>query len=105
MLASEMLIIGDAMSYYARSKYQFSEHGLLRIKDRLKLKTISDSELKNYCIKLIEASHEVYDAEDYWYVKVNGKNLYFVIKKNNNLIITLTPIKPEKLLANLEKNW
>ncbi len=99
-----MLIIGDAMSYYFKSKYQFSDHGLLRIKERLNLKEINDLELKNYCIKLIEASHEIYDAKDEQYIKINGKNLYFVIKKDNNLIITLTPMKPEKLLSNLEKN-
>lgn len=99
-----MLIIGDAMSYYARNKYQFSEHGLLRVRNRLKMKEMSDLELKSYCSKLIETSHEVYETEDFNYVKINKKELYFIIKKIDNLIITLTPIKPEKLLANLENN-
>lgn len=99
-----MLIIGAAMSYYAKSKYQFSDHGLFRIKNRLKMKAISDLELKNYCSRLIETSHDVYDTEDCIYVKINGKELYFVINKNNNLIVTLRPMKPEKLLAILDKD-
>ncbi|MCL8209681.1 hypothetical protein LT318_00229 [Spiroplasma sp. JKS002670] len=99
-----MLNIGDAMSYYFKSKYQFSDHGLLRIKNRLKVKKMSDLELKSYCEELIDTSHEIDETKTFKYVKVNKTNLYFIINKIDNLIITLTPIKPEKLLSNLEKN-
>lgn len=99
-----MLIIGDAMSYYLKNKYNFSDHGLLRIKNRLKIKEINDLELRNYCSKLIESSYEIYETKTYKYVKINETDLYFIINKIDNLIITLTPIKPGKLLANLEKN-
>lgn len=100
-----MLIVGEIMSYYFKNKYQFTNHGLLRIKDRLNLKTKTDLEIINYCSKLIDLSHEIYETNTMKYVKINNKNLYFVINKNGNLILTLSPIKPEKLLANLENNY
>lgn len=101
-----MLIIGEVfMSYYFKNKYKFSDHGLFRIKNRLGLTESSDVEVINYCVKLIELSHEVYETRTYKYIKVNNTNLYFVLSVPDNLIITLSPIKPEKLLANLENDW
>ncbi|MDQ7983116.1 MAG: hypothetical protein REH79_02715 [Spiroplasma sp.] len=91
------------MSYYFKKKYKFSDHGFVRIKNRLKLKDKSDLEIINYCLSLIELSHEVYETKTLKYVKVNQTDLYFIINKFDNLIITLSPIKPGKLLANLDQ--
>lgn len=92
------------MSYYYNKKYRFSHHGLVRIKSRLKLDNLTDTEVINYCLNLIDLSHDVFDTKNLKYVKVNGKELYFVINKDSNLILTLSPIKPDKLLAILEND-
>lgn len=92
------------MSYYYQKKYNFSAHGLLRIKSRLNLNNLSDIEIIDYCLKLIELSHDILETKSLKYIKINGKNLYFVVSKDNSLILTLSPIKPEKLLAILENN-
>lgn len=100
-----MLIIGElCMSYYYRRKYKFSHHGLLRIKSRLNLKQETDIDVIDYCIQLIESSNEIYETKDFNYFKVNRTNLYFIIKSKDNLVVTLTPIKPEKLLRILDND-
>lgn len=100
-----MLIFGEVfMSYYYNRKYRFSHHGLLRIKSRLQLNELDDVKVINYCLELISLSHDIIETTSLKYVKINGKNLYFVINKSDNLILTLSPIKPDKLLAILENN-
>ncbi|MGL5268281.1 MAG: hypothetical protein ACRC8P_00705 [Spiroplasma sp.] len=92
------------MSYYYNRKYQFSHHALTRIKSRLQLNYLSDLEVINHCLELIALSHDIIETKTWKYVKINEKNLYFVIKKSDNLVLTLSPIKPEKLLEVLENN-
>lgn len=92
------------MSYYFKSYYSFSDHALARAKERLKLKHLSDLEITNYCLKLIESSHEIHETKNYSYINVNQTNLFFVLSKNENLIITLSPFKPDRLLGILDKN-
>lgn len=92
------------MSYYFNNPYNFSFHGLSRIKSRLKLQHLSDTELKSYCLKLINESSDVIETKSFKYVKVNKTFLYFVIKKENNLVLTISPINPAKLLTIIEEN-
>lgn len=74
----------------------------MRIKSRLKLEHLSDSEVINHCLKLIELSYDIHETNDLEYIRINCKNLYFVISKRDSLVLTLSPIKPERLLALLE---
>lgn len=90
------------MSYYYNRKYRFSDHALMRIKSRLQLSHLSEIDLIDYCVNLINASHEIIETKTLKYVKINQKNLYFVINKSESLVLTLSPIKPEKLLAIIE---
>lgn len=101
-----MLIIGEVlMSYYNTvSKYNFSNHALERAKTRLKLKYLTESQIIIHCSKLIELSYEIYEEVTFKYIKVNNTNLYFVVDKNENLVITLAPFKPERLLGLLENS-
>lgn len=92
------------MSYYFKNKYNFSNHAVYRAKTRLKLNDFNDLEIVNFCSKLIDSSYEVYETATYKYIKVNKTNLYFVFDKIGNLVITLSPFKPDRLLALLEKN-
>jgi len=92
------------MSYYFRNPYQFSYHGVGRIRSRLKLQTLNDIQIRAYCLQLINASHEIIDTRNYQYIRVNKTNLYFIIKKDNNLILTISPMAPSRLLALIEEN-
>lgn len=92
------------MSYYYSREYQFSYHGLIRIKNRLQLNHLTELEIINYCLKLIESSNDILETKKIKYIKINEKDLYFVVDKSSNLILTLSPIKPEKLLAILEND-
>ncbi|MBE4704377.1 hypothetical protein [Spiroplasma platyhelix] len=87
------------MSYYYKNEYKFSDHALNRAKTRLNLKDLSDSEVINHCLKLIELSHEMHETKTCKYINVNKTNLYFVVDINENLIITLSPFKPDRLLG------
>ncbi|WP_339024820.1 hypothetical protein [Spiroplasma endosymbiont of Agriotes lineatus] len=90
------------MSYYLQSKYQFSHHVILRIKQRLNLKHLNAMKLKMHCLQLINESFYVVDIKDDIYVQINDSDLYFVVDKKSNLIKTITPISQERLLSIIE---
>jgi hypothetical protein len=88
-----------AMSYYYTHEFKFSTHGLQRIKQRLKIQHLDDFAAKNYVIKLLDNVGNQFEDRDNLYYQVAGQNLYFVIKKSDKVIVTLTPMTPEKLLS------
>jgi len=92
------------MSYYYRNPYQFSYHGIARIRARLNLEKLNDNEMREHCLKLINKAYDIEETKSYKYIKVNNTNLYFVIKKDNNLILTISPMSPTKLLTVIEEN-
>lgn len=92
------------MSYYNFSPYSFSYHALDRIKDRLNLKNLNEWQIKDYCLKLIKESFDVVETKSFLYIKINKSNLYFVIKKEEKLILTISPMSASKLLDVIEKN-
>lgn len=92
------------MSYYYRNPYQFSYHGVTRIRSRLKLQDLNDTQVREKCLKLISESRNIEETRSYKYIRVNKTNLYFVIKKDTNLILTISPISPTKLLTVIEEN-
>ncbi|WP_342276652.1 hypothetical protein [Spiroplasma endosymbiont of Nebria brevicollis] len=92
------------MSYYYRNPYQFSYHGVARIRTRLKLQDLTDMQVREHCLKLISESHNIEETRSYKYIRVNKTNLYFVIKKDTNLILTISPMSPTKLLKVIEEN-
>lgn len=87
------------MSFYLKSKYKFSDHVKLRIKQRLKLNHLNDLELKMYCVRLIETASTKIAIGNDWYVKIDENDLYFIISKQDNIVKTITPISPERLLG------
>ncbi|WP_338982371.1 hypothetical protein [Spiroplasma endosymbiont of Eupeodes luniger] len=92
----------EKVSYYLQSKYQFSHHVILPVKQRLNLKHLNDMELKMHCLQLINEAFYVIDIKDDIYVQINDSDLYFVIDKKSNLIKTITPISQERLLSIIE---
>lgn len=92
------------MSYYFRNPYQFSYHSIARIRTRLKLQNLNDMQLREYCLKLINDSHNIEETTNFKYIRVSKTNLYFVIKKDVNLILTISPMSAAKLLAVIEEN-
>ncbi len=92
------------MSYYFRNPYQFSYHSIGRIRTRLKLQDLNDIQLREYCLKLIKESYDIEETKSFKYIRVNKTHLYFVIKKDVNLILTISPMSPTKLLAVIEEN-
>lgn len=86
------------MSYYYKHQFSFSDHGFQRIKQRLGFKNLNDFEAKDKAMKLIELSMRNYEDREYYYVQAGDLDLFFVIKKSTNLILTLTPMSSEKLL-------
>lgn len=87
------------MSYYYTYDYKFSTHALQRIKQRLNIQHMDDFEAKAHVIKLIQNHGNEYEDQTHAYFQVAGKNLYFVIHKSDNVIVTLTPMSSEKLLG------
>ena len=92
------------MSYYYRNPYQFSYHGVARIRNRLSLQKLNDFELRDYCLKLINEAYHIEETKSFKYIKINKTNLYFVIKKDVNIILTVSPMSATKLLAVIAEN-
>jgi len=84
------------MSYYQRSHYTFTAHGLQRCKERLKLQGLDDYQVHSEVLKLIKASTHNFEAGQYLYIAAGNTRNYFVIDKLNNVIITCTPVSAEK---------
>lgn len=92
------------MSYYFRNPYQFSYHGIGRIRTRLKLQNLNDFQLREYCLTLINEAYDIEETKSFKYVRVNKTHLYFVIRKDVNLILTISPMSSTKLLTIIEEN-
>ncbi|UWD35279.1 hypothetical protein NX779_01420 [Mycoplasma cottewii] len=84
------------MSYYYRHNFSFSYHGLQRAKERLKLKDKKDYEVKEICLDHIRNSTKSFHDSRYNYISASNTNIYFVVEKNSNLIVTVTEISAEK---------
>ncbi|MDP4040762.1 hypothetical protein [Mycoplasma mycoides] len=86
------------MSYYYRHNFSFSYHGLQRAKERLKLKDKKDYEVKEICLEHIRNSTKSFMSGNEIYISASNTNIFFVVNKQNNLIITVTEISAEKQL-------
>ena len=92
------------MSYYQKDNHVFSYHGLQRCKERLGLKDIDDFQVHQEVMKLIRNSSHFFETKNEIYIAAgNTKQLYFVINKTNNLIITCTKISVEKQLTLIDR--
>jgi len=87
------------MSYYYKSEYNFSDHALQRCKERLNMKNQSDSVVKKRVNELIKKSIRSFETKKEIYISAGNSDLFFVINKENNLIITCTKISVEKQLT------
>lgn len=89
------------MSYYQRSKYQVSNHAILRARQRIPgLKYLDEVMVRGKILEMIDriSSYEFTDGHcDYYHIP-NQKcpYLYFVVNKHNQLIMTISPISFEK---------
>lgn len=92
------------MSYYFRSPYQFSYHSIDRIRTRLKLQNLNDVQLREHCLRLISESYDIEETKSFKYIRVNKTHLYFVIRKDVNLILTISPMGATKLLTVIKEN-
>ncbi|AGM24704.1 hypothetical protein [Spiroplasma chrysopicola] len=89
------------MGYYYQHKLAFSDHGFQRIKERIaNFKNENEWIVKEKIIKMIDNSSDRIETRDYLYIKLDDLkgNLYVVIQKNAKLIITVTPMSPQKIL-------
>lgn len=91
------------MSYYYKHDISFSTHSLQRIRQRLKLKTKDDFEVRDICIKLIEMSPSSFETEYDLYIHTGTKQIYFVINKAQKTCITCTEVSIEKQLNLISK--
>ncbi|ATZ16359.1 hypothetical protein JN01_0600 [Entomoplasma freundtii] len=88
------------MSYYFKHSYGFTDHGLQRCRERLKLTGLPDYEVKEKIMDLIKNSNYSFESKYDLYIRAGSKGqLYFVISKDSNVIITCSPVSPEKQLS------
>lgn len=85
------------------SKYKFSDHALLRAKERLNL-NLDDFDIRIHCLKLIANSYERFDHNQDEYIKINDTEFYFIVNKKNSLIKTIGKIDINKQLKILSNN-
>ncbi|WP_027063227.1 hypothetical protein [Mesoplasma seiffertii] len=87
------------MSFYYKHNYVFSDHGLQRCRERLNLKSAPDYEVKEAVIKHIQNSTRSFEAGNEIYISASNTQIYFIIDRRSNLIITATKISAEKQLS------
>ncbi|ASP28228.1 hypothetical protein SCORR_v1c04560 [Spiroplasma corruscae] len=92
------------MGYYYKHKYGFSTHSIHRIKQRLNIKENDEFEIKDKIMNLIEKSEYQFETSKTIYIKIPVKNLYAVIDKKYNTIITVTDISASKQLELIDKD-
>ncbi|QGS51956.1 hypothetical protein [Spiroplasma tabanidicola] len=92
------------MSYYYRHEFKFSDHGLQRIKQRLNLSESNEWEIKEKVLDMIENSTRNFETNDTIYIYTGKGNIFFVIAKREKLIITTTPISPERELKLINRD-
>ncbi|AHF61407.1 hypothetical protein P344_06155 [Spiroplasma mirum ATCC 29335] len=94
------------MGYYYQHNFNFSYHSLQRIKERIAaFKTVDEWIIKEKIIKMIDNSTDRIETTRNFYIKLDNfkNNLYVVINKHNNLIVTVTLMSPQKLLEILNE--
>ncbi|PPE05147.1 hypothetical protein [Williamsoniiplasma lucivorax] len=84
------------MSYYYKHDYNFSYHGMQRVKQRLNMKDVEDFKVKDEVIKLIKFSTNQFETEKELYISAGNTQLFFVINKQSNLIVTCTKVSVER---------
>ncbi|WP_338982861.1 hypothetical protein [Spiroplasma endosymbiont of Othius punctulatus] len=89
------------MSFYEKSNYNLSTHSHYRIKERLKL-NVSDLELRGKVNEIISKSNYSWETSKTLYIQSNINDVYFVIDKVSNLIITATQISHQKQIEIIE---
>ncbi|AVP49128.1 hypothetical protein [Williamsoniiplasma luminosum] len=86
------------MSYYYKHNYSFSYHGMQRVKERLNMKDVEDFKVKDEVMRLIKLSNSQFETRYDLYISAGNSQLYFVINKESNLIVTCTKVSVEKQL-------
>ncbi|ATZ17325.1 hypothetical protein ELUMI_v1c06030 [Williamsoniiplasma luminosum] len=86
------------MSYYYKHNYSFSYHGMQRVKERLNMKGVEDFKVKDEVMRLIKLSNSQFETRYDLYISAGNSQLYFVINKESNLIVTCTKVSVEKQL-------
>lgn len=85
------------MAYYYSYPYEFTDHGIQRCRERLKLGTMDELLVKQKVIELINKSNYQFEAQGTLYIRApQSGNLFFVINKADRLIITCAPVSIEK---------
>ncbi|WP_339022308.1 hypothetical protein [Spiroplasma endosymbiont of Crioceris asparagi] len=92
------------MSYYEKNKYSISTHSFYRIKERLNMRSKTDLELNIFVNELINNSTDVIDTKKTLYVNTQINDVYLVIDKISNLVITATKISHEKQIRIIEED-
>ncbi|MCL8211173.1 hypothetical protein LD125_00323 [Mesoplasma sp. JKS002658] len=93
------------MSYYQQaSNFEYSDHGLQRVKERLKMKDKTDWEVREEVRRLVNLSTHGFEDNHYYYVGVGkSKDMFFVFSKDENVLITCTKISVEKQMKLISK--
>ncbi|WP_342269432.1 hypothetical protein [Spiroplasma endosymbiont of Aspidapion aeneum] len=89
--------------YYYKHNYVFTAHSLNRIRQRINLTNKEEFALKDEVIGLIESSVYNFESSNHLYIRYKNTNIFFVIDKLTNAIITATPISHTKMLNLLTK--
>ncbi|AHI53891.1 hypothetical protein SSABA_v1c04840 [Spiroplasma sabaudiense Ar-1343] len=92
------------MSYYFKHNYSFSDHGLQRASERLRLKDMDFFSVKEHCMKLIDNSLYQFETSRHIYIKVAKSELFFVVNKLNNLVVTVTKMSVSRQLEVIDKD-
>ncbi|AXK51166.1 hypothetical protein [Spiroplasma alleghenense] len=92
------------MSYYFKHNYVFTDHGLQRACERLNLNKENMFEAKEHCMKLIDKSTYEFHTTNHIYIRVGKTEIFFVINKLQNLIITVTKMSVAKQLEVIDKD-
>lgn len=95
------------MTKHNFQKFIFSNHALMRCKERIKDINKNDSDLiiqsklRGLLIKI--EFHEFEDKNHYYFKVPNQYGMYVVVKKSNYLVITVTKISDAKKITLLSK--
>lgn len=93
------------MSFYTRNKFNLTDHGIERAKQRLKLpKDMLEAKITlNKMLENID-HHEFDDAKYYYYKVPNYYGLYFIVSKIDMTLVTVSKISDHKKLYLLSKD-
>lgn len=82
------------MSYYHHSnKFIVSNHARVRIKERLNIKSEFDLEIDLEINKILNGLVPTLSDANHDYYKIpKTKNMYAVVERNKNLILTIKPV-------------